>query len=63
MKRQKLPLHSLKNKDQSPITWDSKQYIETQQIPLNNAAKNKKSNINYSYTDLSEYPSLYGAFI
>ena len=42
MKSQKLALHSLKNKDQGPITWDSKQYTETQQFQLNYAAKNEK---------------------
>lgn len=63
MKSQKLALHSLKNKDQGPITWNSKQYIETQLTQLNYPAKNEKNNINYSYADLSEYPSLYGIFI
>ncbi|QPS03684.1 hypothetical protein [Acinetobacter johnsonii] len=42
VKRQKLTLHSLKNKDQCPVTWDNKHYTETQQIPLNYAAKNEK---------------------
>ncbi len=41
-KSQKLAIHSLKNKDQCPITWDSKQYIETQLTQLNYAAKNEK---------------------
>ena len=45
MKRQKLALHSLKNKDQCPITWDSKQYIETQLTQLNYAAKNEKKDV------------------
>lgn len=38
----KAGLHSLKNKDQCPITWDSKQYIETQLTQLNYPAKNEK---------------------
>lgn len=36
-KSQKLAIHSLKNKDQSPITWDSKHCTETHYV-----AKNEK---------------------